>query len=163
DSLPGTDGVFDPTISQSGQNGGPTGDYVLNLQVRPPVNPPQVIAANPAEGTTLAAPPTRLTVQFSAAVNLTELAQTAVQGLIGTGASPLVFVDQNAVHDLAHPQDLGVLFRHDLQAGVTIQRDFTQNPATAPADTSDNYQFQLPETMGFFVNFLSSNLPPGTV
>src|SRR5439155_15987884 len=41
DSLPGTDGVFDPTISQSGQNGGPTGDYVLNLQFRPPVNPPQ--------------------------------------------------------------------------------------------------------------------------
>jgi hypothetical protein len=73
-SPPGTNGVFDPNVSHSGQNGGSTGDYVLNLQARAIPNPPQVIGVNPKDGAILDAPPTYLTVQFSEPVNLQQLA-----------------------------------------------------------------------------------------
>ena len=47
---PGPGGPFDPTVSHSGQNGGPTGNYVLNVQVQPVADPPQVLAVSIAEG-----------------------------------------------------------------------------------------------------------------
>jgi hypothetical protein len=243
-SPPGTDGVFDPTMSHSGQNGGPTGDYVVNLHVQSIPNPPQVVAVTPNEGTILDAPPTLLTVQFSEPVNLQELAfQSSVQNVTGTvgpvfvqgmdgskyypsldsydattnratfrmndglgngsyqlhlsgplgltdlagnalvsndasgdyvvhftvegpprgtGSTPDLWSDQEPNDDAEHPQDLGVLFRQDLKVGVTLQRDYTQDPANAPADAADNYRFQILEFNNYIFNFTSFSLPPGT-
>jgi hypothetical protein len=77
--LPGTNGVFDPSKTHSGTRGFTTGSYVLNLLVQDNGQPPQVVSTNPAPGTTLAAPPVRLTVQFSDLVNVQQLAYVAAQ------------------------------------------------------------------------------------
>jgi hypothetical protein len=238
-----TNGVFDPHASLTGQNGGPTGDYVLNLQVQPgPDSPPQVVAVTPTEGATVDTAPTSLTVQFSGAVDLLQLAQTPANGVVntlaavyvqgsggtkyyprlvsfdaatnqatflmlnglandtyefhlsgalgltdfagnplvgndpsgdyvvhftvngparGTGTNPLLWSDTEPNDDLAHPQDLGVLFGLELQSGVTLERDFTQNVTSAPADTADYYQFQVLEMKSYFFNFASASLPAG--
>jgi hypothetical protein len=77
--LPGTNGVFDPTISHSGRTGFTTGPYVLDLGVQADDAPPQVLAVTPSDGNRLNAPPTRLVVQFSEPVNLGELAYTSFE------------------------------------------------------------------------------------
>jgi hypothetical protein len=77
--LPGTNGIFDPNVSHSGQNGFSTGNYVLNLQVQADNQPPRVVSATLPEGATLAAPPTSLAVQFSKLVNLQQLTYQAFQ------------------------------------------------------------------------------------
>jgi hypothetical protein len=240
---PGANGVFNPTVSQSGQNGGSTGDYVLNLYVQPTIQKaPQVLAVTPKTGARLNAPPVQLTVQFSEPVNLPQLAlEEAVQGTSetcaavfiessngtkyyprlesydmstnqatfmmldrlgtdtyqlhlsgplgiaglggslvgndasgdyvatfkvnaparGTGTNPLLWSDQEPNDSLAQAQSLGVLFPHDLQTGVTLQRDSTKNPASAPADMADYYRFQILETGSYTFNFVSSSLPSG--
>jgi hypothetical protein len=249
-SLPGTNGVFDPTISHSGQNGGPTGDYVLNLQVQPTTQqPPQVLAVTPNNGATLNAPPVQLTVQFSEPVNLPQLAAeepvvengqpvsdtcvavyvegsngikyyprlqsydastnqatfmmldrlgtdayqlhllsgafglagvggelvgndasgdyvssfTVKAPALGTKTNPLLLSDQEPNNSLPQAQNLGVLFPHDLQKPnqVTLQRDFTQSPASAPADQADYYRFQIVEAGSYIFNIASTGLPSG--
>jgi hypothetical protein len=77
--LPGTNGIFDPNVSHSGQAGTTTGDYVLNLVVQPSGTAPKVVATTPQNGTTLNTPPTHVTVQFSKVVNLQQLAYQAAQ------------------------------------------------------------------------------------
>jgi hypothetical protein len=74
---PGTNGIFDPNVSESGTNGFTTGDYVLNVLVQPALPSPQVVSTSPAGGQTLVAPPTRITVRFDGPVNLLTLADTA--------------------------------------------------------------------------------------
>jgi hypothetical protein len=219
---PGTQGVFDPSVTDSGTNGFTVGPYVLNLLVQADSVPPQVTATTPADGAALAAPPTQLTVRFSEPVNLqqltyetyqqstqTELAAVYVQaadgtqyhprlvsydantneatflmldGLAngpyelhlsgagplgvadlagnplvgndpsgdyvvhftvtgparGTNGNPLLWTGQGPNDTLAQAQVLGVLFPHELQAGVVIQR--LKSPS---ADTADYYQFQV--------------------
>jgi hypothetical protein len=83
--------VFDPTQSHSGQGGWSTGDYVLNLIVQPAQAPAQVVATSPANGATLNAPPTQLVVQFSARVNVQQLAYQAYQQT-GQGALSQVYI-----------------------------------------------------------------------
>lgn len=75
--LPGTNGIFDPNVSHSGQNGFSLGDYVLNLQVESSATPPHVSATTPGSGNVLRAPPTTLTVRFDKPVNLQQLAYQA--------------------------------------------------------------------------------------
>jgi methionine-rich copper-binding protein CopC len=82
---------FDPTVSHSGQGGWSSGDYVLNLVVQPAAAPPRVLASSPATGTTLTAPPTQLVVQFSAPINVQDLASHAYDQS-GQGAIPQVYV-----------------------------------------------------------------------
>jgi hypothetical protein len=84
---PGTNGVFDPNVTHSGSNGYSTGSYVLNLRVQPSNLPPQVISTTPAEGAILSSPPTQLTVQFSAPVNLQPLVYYAFQQTSQTALS----------------------------------------------------------------------------
>ncbi len=86
--LPGMNGVFDPQVSHSGQVGATIGPYLLNLRLQPLPDPPQVLAATPAEGATLPTPPTQLTVQFSEPVNLQELAFEAFQLTAQTTSAP---------------------------------------------------------------------------
>lgn len=243
-SPPGTNGVFDPTISHSGLNGGPTGAYVLNLHVLAVAAPPRVLSTTPSDGAILNAPPTHFTVQFSEPVNLQELAyQASAQNTFGTlpavyieggdgtkyypklesydtntnqatflmldglgngvytlhfigsqgvgladragdplvgndpsgdylvrfevrGSTrdttntPLQGTDQEPNDQPAQAQDLGILFRHDLETGVTLQRDFTPGPGAAPADTDDYYRFQILEAGGYNFNFSNVNVPP---
>ncbi len=61
----------------------------------------------------------------------------------GTGGNPLEWSDQEPNDTIQDPQDLGVLFPDDLAAGVTITRDFLQDPSQAPQDTADVYEFQI--------------------
>lgn len=79
DLLPGINGIFDPNTSHSGTAGNSIGPYVLSLSIRPDTVPPRVIAVTPSGGTILTAAPTSLTVQFSEAVNLQQLAYQAYQ------------------------------------------------------------------------------------
>jgi hypothetical protein len=73
--LPGQDGRFDPNLSHSGLAGQTTGAYVLNLFVQPaPLLPPRVLESSVRPGTVFNGPPTLVTVRFSAAMNLPELA-----------------------------------------------------------------------------------------
>jgi hypothetical protein len=71
--------VFDPNVSHSGTLGKTTGEYVLNLRVSQDNTAPQVVSTSLAEGSTLGAPPTQLTVQFSEPVNLQQLGYDAEQ------------------------------------------------------------------------------------
>lgn len=88
-----TPGLFDPTVSHSGSIGWGTGEYVLNLLVRPVLNPPQVIASNPFPGAVLSQSPTRLTVRFSDPVNLNELALAAYDPMTGEGDMRAVSIE----------------------------------------------------------------------
>src|SRR5207244_1410641 len=98
DPSSGPDGVFDPNQSHSGQNGYSTGSYVLNLSVTADNQPPQVTAVSIDGGTslggaTLDRSPHYLTVQFSEAVNLEQLAFTAFQQTSATTISA-VFLEK---------------------------------------------------------------------
>jgi hypothetical protein len=98
--LPGTNGIFDPNFTHSGQSGFTTGDYVLNFAVQPVYTTPQVMSVavrtdtdltattgTPLSGASLDAPPTLVEVQFSKPVNLQQLAfQASQQGLAGLSA-----------------------------------------------------------------------------
>ena len=57
------------------------------------------------------------------------------------------------------PQDLGVLFPDDFAAGVTVTRDFLQDPVQAPQDTADVYEFQILQGGSYFFSLSGANLP----
>jgi hypothetical protein len=81
--VPGTNGIFDPLVSHSGQAGITTGDYVLSLSVVADNRPPQLASvmlpggAELKPGAVLGAPPTGLNIEFSKPVNLLQLAMQA--------------------------------------------------------------------------------------
>ncbi len=52
-------------------------------------------------------------------------------------------------------QNLGVLFPHELQSGVTVTRDAVTNVGH-PADTADFFQFELLQTQSYFVTQTST-------
>jgi hypothetical protein len=258
---PQANGSFDPTTSHSANlttvtnwgNIPPTiGPYVLNLSVSQDNVAPTVVATTPAQGATLAGPPTQLSVQFSKPVNLLTLANKAFQqttqstiasvyilrpsdgqkffprvqafdqatntvpflmlddlpdgtyelhlsgplGLTDFAGNPLVGndpsgdyvvtfrvrggfngdplqrADQEPNDDAAHAQDLGLLFPKELahvtvlpngtdQNGVTVTRDFTSNPASAPADTADFDQFQVLQDQTYVLTLNPLTLPQG--
>ena len=239
---PGTNGIFDPNVSHSGQNGFSTGNYVLNLGIHPDNTAPEVMTANPTPDQTWSAPPIELVVGFSEKMNLQKLffnayeqaSQDTVSAVYIEGAGgvryfprletyddatnqahflmldglangeyrlhlssalgltdlagnalvandpsgeyvvsftvagpprgafgdPLCWVAQESNDALTSPQDLGTLFPHELQSGVTITRDFT-GTANGVADTADYYQIQVLQSQGYSVNLSGSNLPAG--
>ena len=79
--LPGSEGLFDPNRSHSGQSGFGTGSYVLNVLARLDPEPPRVVSASPARGATIDQPPTYLVVQFSEEVNVQDLASRAPENI----------------------------------------------------------------------------------
>ena len=258
---PQANGSFDPTTSHSANPANwdttiqTVGPYVLNLSVYQDNVAPTVVATTPAQGATLAGPPTQLSVQFSKPMNLLTLANQAFQqttqstiasvyilrpsdgqkffprvqafdgstntvpflmlddlpdgtyelhlsgpkGLtdfagnplvgndtsgdyvvtfrvrgaaVGVNGDPLQRADQEPNDDAAHAQDLGVLFPKELahvtvlqngtdQNGVTVTRDFTSNPASAPADTADFYRFQVLQDQTYVLTLNPLTLPQG--
>ena len=79
----------------------------------------------------------------------------------GDEGNPLERSDQEPNDDLHHPQDLGVLFSNELAAGVTITRDFSQDPVQAPQDTADVYQFQVLLDRPYTITLSGDPLPGG--
>jgi hypothetical protein len=77
----------------------------------------------------------------------------------GTDGNPLEWSDQEPNDDIHHPQDLGVLFPDELAAGVTITRDFSQDPSQAPQDTADVYEFQILLGGSYSFTLSGDNLP----
>jgi hypothetical protein len=72
---PGVNGRFDPNQSHSGSVGWTTGSYVLNLLVQPGSRAaPTVTAVSVSPGQVLTGAPTQFSVQFSAAMNLVQMA-----------------------------------------------------------------------------------------
>lgn len=68
----------------------------------------------------------------------------------GTTGNPLLWADQEPNDTPGQPQVLGVLFPRELQDGVRIERNFTADPASAPADTGDYYQFSILQQRSYF-------------
>jgi hypothetical protein len=83
------------------------------------------------------------------------------RGTVGVG-NHLLWSDQEPNDTLNHPQILGILFPHELQAGVFIQRDFTSDPQNAPADRADYYQFEVLQSRPYFFTLTGSGLPANT-
>jgi hypothetical protein len=50
--------------------------------------------------------------------------------------------------DVAHAQNLGVVFGHEFENQFTLRRDFTASP-TDPADSSDFYSFQVVQSLNY--------------
>jgi hypothetical protein len=63
--------------------------------------------------------------------------------------------------DAATLQDLGTLFPHELQAGVTLTRDAGQDPGQAPSDTSESYRFHVLQDETYTFNLSGTGLPDG--
>jgi hypothetical protein len=78
-TVPGMGRIFDPQLPHSSTAGTSTGDYVLNLVVRPDGAAPTVVNVNLQPGAVLSVPPTQLVVQFSGPVNVQQLAFQAFQ------------------------------------------------------------------------------------
>jgi hypothetical protein len=86
----------------------------------------------------------------------------------GTGSNPLLFSAQEPNHDPSRPQDLGVLFPHELeshgnQAGVSIIRTPTDSSSNVAADTADYFRFQVLQSRPYFFSLTGSGLPQGTL
>ena len=75
----------------------------------------------------------------------------------GDGGNPLEWSDQASNDQAGDPQDLGILFPDELAAGVTISRDFSQDPQ----DTADVYQFQVLLNQTYIFTLSGDDLPPG--
>jgi hypothetical protein len=81
----------------------------------------------------------------------------------GSGGG-LAFADLEPNNSLRTAQDLGTLFpANQLQAGVTITRDFSNNPGAAPHDTGDYFKFTVTQARQYNFTLIGSGLPPGTV
>lgn len=79
----------------------------------------------------------------------------------GTNGDPLVWTDQESNDSLEEPQNLGVLFPLELEAGVTIQRDFSQTPVTGDPDTRDYFRFQVLQAQYYRFGLTVSGMPSG--
>ncbi len=88
---PGSPGLFDPNQIDSAQDGYSTGAYVLNLLVQPAPTPPQVVTSSPAIGEILDRAPTQITVRFSEAMDIQELAFQAFE-MTDQEALPEVYI-----------------------------------------------------------------------
>ncbi len=79
----------------------------------------------------------------------------------GTNGNPLLWTDAEPNNSLQAPQDLGLLFLHELQNGVTFTRNFAQTPLTGSPDSADYYEFQVPESQDYLFTLNGTNLPSG--
>jgi hypothetical protein len=86
-----------------------------------------------------------------------------VAGSSAGSGSGQTWTDQEPNDTPGQAQDLGTLFpRSQLQAGITITRDFSSNPASAPSDTGDYYQFTVLQARQYNFILVGSGMPDGT-
>ena len=105
-------------------------------------------------------------LHFSGALGITDLAnwpligndftgdfvvRFSVQGSVrGHNGDPLTWITTDANDSVDAPQNLGVLFPHELQATVQIVRDAATSASLTP-DTADAYQFEVLQTQTYFI------------
>jgi methionine-rich copper-binding protein CopC len=77
----------------------------------------------------------------------------------GQPGNPLSWFDNASHTTFSQPQDLGVLFPHELQAGVTITHAFTQDPGKAAKGQAAFYRIQVLQTQTYFLNLSSIGTP----
>jgi methionine-rich copper-binding protein CopC len=70
----------------------------------------------------------------------------------GQPGNPLLWPDDASHTTLGNPQNLGVLFPHELQAGVTISHAFTQDPGKAAKGQAAYYQIQVLQSQTYFLS-----------
>ncbi len=75
----------------------------------------------------------------------------------GAVGDPLAWNSLDGNDDPAAPQDLGVLFPHELQTGVTV----TRAAAAGAADTADAYRFQALQGQTYGLSLSGADLPAG--
>ncbi len=80
---------------------------------------------------------------------------------VGASGNVQLWVAQEPNNDPSQPQELGVLFPEELAAGVTVVRDFSANPAQAPADAADYFAFQVLQRKDYIITLTGSGLPAG--
>jgi hypothetical protein len=80
----------------------------------------------------------------------------------GTSGDPLQWSGQEPNDDPLQPQDLGILFPREIEAGVRLVRDFTASSGAAPSDTADHYRFELLQARDYFFTLNGTGLPEGT-
>jgi hypothetical protein len=117
-------------------------------------------------------PPGRYALHLSGPQGLADLASNPLTGndpggdyVLGfTVGGPAVpsHADQEPNDDPARPQDLGVLFPHELQgSGYAITREFSAHPSAAPADSADGYRFEVLQARTYLFYLGGSGLPAG--
>ncbi len=77
----------------------------------------------------------------------------------GSPGQPLTWQFTDPSHDPANPQPIGILFPHDLQTGVTLERQAQDTPTNNPADVADYYQFQVLQSRPYVFSLTGSDLP----
>jgi hypothetical protein len=78
----------------------------------------------------------------------------------GAPAPVLPLSSQEPNDEPSAPEDLGVLFPHELESGVTIVRDYRSDPAQAPRDTADSYGFEVLQEQSYFFVLSGAGVPP---
>ena len=68
---------------------------------------------------------------------------------------------RTAAFPASGPQDLGILFPHELETGVTLTRDGTADATGAPAGTEDDYRFQVLQQQTYSFSIEGTGLPSG--
>jgi methionine-rich copper-binding protein CopC len=110
-------------------------------------------------------------LHLTGADGLTDLAGTPLAGNVPNGdyqvpfvvAGPARGIDGNPLEYAyqptlsGSPQDLGVLFPHELQTGVTI----TRTPTPSSTSTTDSYEIQVLQEEAYTFTLSGSSLPPG--
>src|SRR5439155_24169609 len=79
----------------------------------------------------------------------------------GATGDPTLWSYEGPANDLLQPQDLGVLFPHELQSGVDVTRAFSLFPATNPSGLGDAYRFGVLQSREYIFLLNGSNLPAG--
>jgi hypothetical protein len=86
---------------------------------------------------------------------------TIINSSVGGSGGGLAFTDLEPNNSLGTAQNLGTLFpANQLQAGVTITRDFSNNPG-AISDTGDFYRFTVTQARQYTFTLIGSGLPSG--
>lgn len=76
----------------------------------------------------------------------------------GTNGNPLVWTHVEGSNEGNAPQDLGVIFPHELQAGVQIVR-IDEEGSSGKSDKSDAYQFEILQNQTYLLNLSGDSLP----
>lgn len=72
---------------------------------------------------------------------------------------PTLLANESGNDSFEAAQDLGILFPHDVQSGITLVRDAASN-AAQPADSADFFRFELLQSKSYF--FTLSNFGDAT-
>ena len=85
---------------------------------------------------------------------------TVAATIRGIDGDPLQRTSQEPHDDPAQPQELGVLFPHELQAGITVTRDSMTREGSQP-DSADGYRFEVLQSLFYFFRLTGTGIPAG--